>query len=833
MPHRTGASLSGPSWSSATADLAQDIRYALRALRRAPGISLIAILTLTLGIGVTTGVVSVVDHVLLRALPFRDAGRLVTMAEQSPRAGGRGPSAPTVADLKRDPATAQVFDGLTFVRGDGAALAHGDATEAIGVAYVEPDFFPIVGARPVLGRVLLPDDHRADAAPVAVLSYQTWQRSFGGDRSIVGQTVAIDGTPTTVVGVMPRGGAYPTFASAWQPVSHYAHQEILTRRGVHADSRTVARLKTGVSISRATSVMATASQRLAEAYPLDQAGWTATFAPLRDDVVGPIGPTLYTLAGAALAVLLLTCANVANLLLGRAVSRAKELAVRSAIGASRARVVRQLLTESLVLSAIGGALGTGLAALAIRFARQLGDRLPRTEELLLDQRALGVAGAAVVLTVLMAGLWPALRASRGASVELLRSGGTAGLRSDVRLRRALVSAQFALALVLLVSAGLLVQSFRRVLAVDIGFDPHGLIAVRLNPSQATYGTPAAAASLYGRLIEATRAVPGVTDAAFIQHIPFAPAAILTPIALEGQATSGKDARQVYYRTVSDGYLKTMKMQMASGRWFDATDMRSPGGAFVVNQTLARQLWPETDAVGRRVMIRRASQARSDFGEPLPGTIVGVIRDVHQIGQDVSPQAEIYVPYTLEPWVWGSVVIRAREAARAIPALRDAISAVDPTLIERGAQGSDRFVRFEKLVDDSLGSRRLAMGLIGAFGACAIVLAAIGMYGVVSYGVTQRTRELGVRKALGASDRAIARLVLRESLLLAAGGVVAGCGVAWGVTRLIRGQLFQTPALDPLAYTATIALLVGIAVVATVVPMRRAVRLDPTIAIRGD
>jgi putative ABC transport system permease protein len=823
------------SWSdSALLGLTRDARQTVRGLVRAPVFALVAILTLTLGIGVTTAIVSIVDHVLLHSLPFQDADRLVTMLERGDGGGFRPPSAPTAADWKRDPAAAQAFEGVTFVRGDGATITHGDASEPIGVAYVEPDFFALLGVRPVLGRPLTADDHRRDAPNVALISYTLWQSSFGGDPRVVGQTVLIDGQPTTVVGVMPLGGTYPDFAGAWQPVSHYAHQETLMRRGLHVDSRTIARLRPGVDSARAVALMRTVDARLAAAYPDEQAHWSAALLPLTSDVVGGVAPTLYTLAGGALAVLLLACANVANLLLARVASRSRELAIRSALGASRQRLLRQLLNESFVLSLAGGVLGTLFAAFAVELARKLPpNKLPRVDELALDGRVLVVAILASLLTTLVCGLWPAIRASRPANAEVLRSGsrGSAGMRSESRMRRALVTAQFALALVLLVGAGLLFQSFRRAMTVDVGFDPHGLLVARVNPSLANYPKAEDAAALYGRLLAAARNVAGVQNAAFIQHVPFAGASILSPVEIDGRPTSDTASRQVLYRTVSESYAQTMKMQVAAGRWFDASDIRSPGGAFVVNQTFAKQYWAGENPVGKRMTLRRSSQVRPDFGQPLPGVVIGVVNDVHQIRQDVAPQPEVYVPYTLEPWAWGNIVVRARDARQTIPALRDAILAVDPQLIERGAVGDQRFTVVESQIERSLEPRKLSLWLIGAFAVCALLLAAIGMYGVVSYGITQRTQELGVRKALGATDRSIVVLLINESLLLTAIGVVVGCAGAWAATRLIRGQLFDTPSIDPLAYGATITLLVVVALLATYLPARRAMRLDPTKAMR--
>lgn len=813
----------------------QDVRHLVRSLRRTPGFAVIAILTLALGIGVTTSVVSIVDHVVLHSLPFRDPDRLMMLLERGDRGGFRTPSAPTAADWKNDPGVREAFEGVAFERGEGVSLRVGDGVDRILVAYVSDDFFPLVGARPALGRLLTNDDHRRDAPPSIVLSYSLWRNTFGGDPSIVGRTISINDVPTTVVGVMPLGGTYPTFASAWQPVSHYANQDVLTRRGLHADSRTIGRLRPGVDSARAVALMKTVAARLAAAYPADQAHWSGAMLPLRSEILGGIEPTMYTLAAAAVVVLLLACANVANLLLARVASRGRELAVRSALGASRGRLLSQLLTESAVLATIGGALGTLFAVFAVRIARvELADRLPRADELAIDHRVLVVAVAASILTALLCGLWPALRASRPHGGETLRGGahGAVGVRGEARMRRTLVVVQFGLALMLLVGAGLLMESFRRAISVNIGFDPRGLVAVRLNPPTG-YETPDAAAALYARLMAAASTVPGVTDVAFIQHRPFASSGILTPVETNSSSQSDTASRQVYYRTASDTYLKTMNMSLVAGRWFDANDMRSPGNTFVVNETMAKAYWPGQNAVGQRITVHRSSQARKNFGEPLPGVVVGVVGDVHQVSQDQVPNPEVFVPYTLEPWPWGNIIVRARDATHVIPALRDAIAGVEPRLIPAGAKGNALFARMEDDVDAALQPRKLPLSLISIFAGCALLLAAIGMYGVVSFGITQRTRELGVRKALGATDEMIARLLLRESLWLAALGVVVGCFGAWAAGRLIRSQLFQTGIVDPLAYGATILLLVTIALIATWLPARRATRLDPTIAMRGE
>ncbi len=813
----------------------QDAHHLVRTLLRAPGFAIVAIVTLALGIGTTTAVLSIVDHVLLHSLPFRAPDRLMMMLERDPGGSFRVPSYPTVEDWRRDPGASAAFSGISFIRGDGVTLDGPDGAQRITAAFVSDDFFPILGATPLLGRTLLADDQRDGAPPVAVLSYTLWQRRFGGDRAIVGQRITIDSMPTTVVGVMPVGAEYPTFAQVWQPLAGYRHRDVLARRGVHADSRTLARLAPGVDSARAATLMRVVGARLAAAYPADQLRWSAAMLPVHAEIVGNVRPMLLALAGASVVVLLLACANVANLLLARLSVRSRELAIRSALGASRLRVVRQLLTESVLLAVIGGAVGTAIAALAVDLARGLPpDRLPRVEELTVDGRVLLVAAVASLVTALVCGVWPALRATRPTSGETLRTGalGSVGGPGESRLRRSLVAAQFALALVLLVGAGLLVQSFRRAAGVSVGFDPTGLVTVAIEPG-AAYADPPQAAALYARLMAAVRAVPGVEDAAVINHFPFTGTSMISPVEIEGRGSADTSANTVFYRTASDSYFRTMRMSLVGGRWFNAADMRSPAGSFVINETMARRYWPGESAVGKRFTAHRSSQARVDFGQPVSGTVIGVVNDVGQFSQDALPAPEVYVPYTLEVWPWVTLVTRSRDGVRAIPAIRRALLDVEPRLVLHGGQASRNFASVETLIAATLEQRRLAMTLIGAFAGCALVLAAVGMYGVIAYGVAQRTREMGVRKALGATDRMIAGLVIRESLALAGVGVAVGCVGAWAAARLIRGLLFDTGPTDPVSYVVTIVLLTAVALLATYVPARRATRLDPTIAMRGE
>ncbi|MGH7712690.1 MAG: FtsX-like permease family protein, partial [Gemmatimonadaceae bacterium] len=657
---------------------------------------------------------------------------------------------------------------------------------------------------------------------------------FGGDPAIVGRTVIVDSVAVTIIGVLPVGAVYPTFADLWQPISRYRHPDVLQQRGFHADSRTIGRLRLGVDSTRAAGLMRTVGARLAAAFPLEQESWMPAMIPVQQELLGNVGPMLWTLSAAAIAVLLLACANVAGLLLARLTTRGRELALRSAIGASRRRIVRQLLTESLLLSALGGAAGAMLALWSVNASRSfLAEKLPRVDELSVDWRVLLLATTATVLTAVMCGLWPAVLATRARGRDVLQAqgSGSIGTRAVSRLRRVFVTMQFALALVLLVCAGLLVQSFRRAANVDVGFDASGILTFRIQPP-AAYAEPGQTAELYARLMDAAKGVPGVVDAAFINHAPFGRAAITTTLTIDGRATLDS-SNQIFYRTVSSSYLRTMQMTMQRGRWFGDADMRTPGGAFVINETMARLFWPGSSAVEQRLTVTRASQSRKDFGQPLSGIVIGVVADVHQSSQDAAPAPEVYVPYTLETWPWGMLIVRARDGTRSIPSLVRAVRSVESSLIQDDAAAASEFGVMQEAITNSLQPRLLTIQFIGAFAVCALVLACMGMSGVVAYSIAQRTREIGVRKALGATGASIVALVLRESAGIVGLGTLAGVIGGWASARLIRGMLFNTTTVDVVTFSTSIAVLAIVAFWATLIPAQRALSLDPIRALRGD
>ena len=806
----------------------RDIRYLLRSIRRSPGFAAAVILTLALGIGSTTAIVSVVDYVLLRHLPFDDASRLVMMMETDARGGRRVPSNPTAVDWLGDVAAREAFEGITYVRGDGVQICAGDRCESKGSAFVKPDFFPLLRPKVAAGRLLLPDDQYA-STPVVVISHRLWRSQLGSDPRAVGRRILIDSVPKVIVGVLAPGAVYPPFADVWQPITTYGAPEILQRRGFHADSRTLGRLRPGIDSTRAATLMSGIGKRLGMQYPDEQKGWTPSSVTLHQELVGNVRPMLLTFASAAALILILVCANVAALLITRGLGRRRELVIRIAMGASPLRIARQLVLESAGYGIIGAIVGSGLAALTLRLARRgLASQLPAISELTLDSRLLVIALIATGICVAVCGVFPALWARRRAISDVLAAFGSATTTSPAasRARQLLVTLQFALALVLLIGAGLLTRSFIRAANVDVGFDPQGVYTMRIVPP----GSPdaAGAAALYARVMDAMRTVPGVRGAAFINHAPFGTASITTTLVVDGRLAADSSS-QLFYRTVSSSYRDVMRVTMAAGRWFDRADEQAGAPVFVINETTAKRYWPGASPIGARVRVALASQARSDFGTFVSGTIIGVVRDVHQVSQDVLPLPEVYVPYTLEPWAWGMLVVRAD--ASALTAMPEALRQVDSRLVSDANPAP--FSHLRDAVSTRLEPRVLAIRFIGAFAITGLVLACLGLYGVIAYNVGQRTREIAVRKAIGATDGQVMRYVVSNSIGMVAAGTAVGSVAAWISTRWITSLLFETSVLDPVVYVSAAIALGAVALVATFLPARRASVLDPAVALRQD
>lgn len=813
-----------------------DLRDALRSLRRAPAFSLVAIVMLALAIGSATATFSVVDAVLLHGMPYADPSRLRVIYERSDDGNTRLPSFPTFLDWQAQSAAVRdVIEGFAFVRGDAVGVAGSGEPEQRIAAYVTPGFFGLMGARPVLGRSFTRDDENPGAPRVAVISYAFFQDRFAGNAAaVLGARVTIDSMPTTIVGVMPRGFAFPNFGSGgwlpptfWQPIAVFdATHAALRLRGLHVDSRAVLRLRAGTDSARAATAMRIIQGRLASEYPAEQAHWTfVSLRRLSDELFGRLQPTLLLIGGAIGLVLLLACANVANLLLVRNSVRGRELAVRAALGAGRWRLVRRLLLEAGMIAGVAGVLGIALSVSLVRFVRPFAaQRLPFATDIHFDARTGVFAVAVSALTALLIGALPAVRAERGSLVTRLRAGQASAVdgAAERRVRDALVAVQLALAITVLIGAGLLVQSARRVSSVDLGYDPDGAISFVVTPPGGKYDAPEQAAALYRRILDATRAIPSV-------ELSAAAGGALLPTKLETEdRPSGGAPLFVSYHLVSADYLKILRIPVVQGRGFTDEDMRSPAGV-LVTENLAKHLWPNSSAIGKRITVHRSSQARADFGQPITMPVVGVVADYREFGRDQDAPEQVFLPFTVEVWPWMSFVVRASQPAAALRQIENTIKNVEPAIVFRGTPSLIHSRPTTSFSDP----RIFVMTLMSGFAATALLLAAIGLYGIVSYGVAQRTREIGVRIAVGATGGRILALVMRQAVSLVLVGVGAGLLVAAAAARVLRALLFQTTTSDPATFVVVPVVLVVVSVAASLVPAYRATRTDPLVAIKGD
>ena len=816
--------------------IARELRSAWRALRTARGFAVTVIATLALGIGAAATIFSVVDHVLLRALVYPEADRLVSLY-QSDRTGAnrRLVSNPTL----RDWATArEALSGIAWIRGDGLMVAGLDGPQRVGTGFVSEGFFRIVGQRTALGRTFAAEEERPGGQDVVVISHKLWRTTFGGDRNIIGRTLRMDSASVVVVGVMPPGFGYPNWADAWRPLVQLAGRDpVIERRDFHADSRAIGRLAPGVDVERASRLLGLVQSRVATDYAKEEGEWPIVqVVPLQTEIVGNVRTALLGLGGAVALILLVACVNLANLAAVRGSSRGREMAIRFALGASRGQVVRQLAVESATLAIIGGGIGVVAAWRAVVWLRVTAPfGLPRADELALDGRAVAVAAAVTVVTALMFGVVPALRAATaGGTFRTLLGGrsGAGGSRRETRGRAVLTSGQFALALLLLVGAGLLAQSYRRLLSASMGFEPHGLYAAAMSLPNVAKADPAVSLARYEQIVARLEREPGVEAAAVVNFMPSGNAGVPTRVEVPGrQATSADFAT---YITVSEGFLRTLRIPLVRGRWFTAAEMRTPGDGVVISEAVAKQYWKGQDPIGKPLTIYRSSQARADFGRAVPSVVIGVVGDVRQFGPGTSPSPSVYVPMAAEPWAWVSFAVRVRGAGgTSASALRKAALEVEPDAQPMGPGAPMTFGSIEDGLSASLAPRRYVLGLVGGFSACALVLAALGLYGVTSYSVTRRTHEFGVRLALGATSEQVVRSVVRWGVTLAVVGCAVGVGGALALVRLIEQLLYQTSSRDVTVLVTVPLLLIAIGVLAVYVPARRVARVDPIVALRSE
>jgi putative ABC transport system permease protein len=800
--------------------LVGDLRYAARSLLGQPTFTSVALLTLVLGIGANTAVFSVIKAVLLNHLPYADASRLVVVREQNPDGTPDLVSAPTYLDWKEQSST---IDGLAAFRHVTYAFAGRGQPLDVPSVRVTPNLFETLASRAVVGRTFTTAEGEPGADHVAVLSRAFWQRHFGGSTSAIGQSIQLDAEPYTVVGIMAADFDFPPSGNIdiWTPLS-------FDPKDVHGRSRraralnVIGRLADGQSEEQARRELAVLASRLAATYPESNAGWGALVTSVQEQLVTTVRPALMLILGAVGFLLLIVCANLANLMLARLSGRRTEIAVRAALGAGRAQLIRQVLAESLLLSAVGGALGIAVAWAGVRFVRALPQgSLPRMDEVRLDGGVLLFAAAISILVAIVFALVPALHASKAGLRDTIKafSGVTSGPGSS-RLLGAIVVIEVALALVLLVGAGLMTRSFAQLMRVSPGFEPANLLAVQVYLPQTRYRDGTRRTQFFAETIDRVRALPGVRSAAAVSSLPMYPVGIdfALPFTIEGATPppSGEEPR-ADIRSASPGYFETMRVPLVRGRFLDDRDRAGAPGVLVINETMARRHFAGQDPLGRVV------------GNPHgKGEVVGVVGDVKHYGLDSQPRPEIFMPVFQQPFSGMTLVVRtSSDPMGFVDAVRREVMAVDAEQPIYDARA------VADIVAQSVFLPRISMLLVGAFAVSALLLAVVGIYGVVSYSVTERTRELGVRMALGAESRDTMRLVLGRSMLLVACGVAAGLVASLVMMRAISGLLFEVSPLDPTVFAGVSLLLALSALLASLVPAWRATQVDPIVALRVD
>ncbi|HEY1494982.1 MAG TPA: ABC transporter permease [Candidatus Solibacter sp.] len=817
----------GNSRASLSAGGLHDVRYALRTLRKNPGFAAIAILTLAFGIGGNTAIFTMVDAVALRNLPYRDPDRLMAIETRKTQQPEIEPwtSAPDFLDFRQQQRS---FESVVAISPLWNVVMTGrGAAEQLDSLYVSAEFFPMLGVTAALGRTFLQEeDLNGKPVPVVVLGNALWQRRFGGRRDVIGQQVAIDNSMYNVIGVLPadfRWAGEPLAGTtrqiqAWFPLA--ANQLALAPRMVRF-LKVTGRLKDGVKPEAAREETRRLVAALAEQHPDTDRGFECDIRPLREQATGRVRTSMLLLLGTVTFVLLMACANVANLLLARSVARQREISVRIAVGASAWRLVRQLLTEGLVLAALGGAVGIPMAYALLHVLVAVGpESLMQAHAIAIDARALAFTSAAVLFCAIAAGLPPALRIAAADAHTALRAAGRGLVGGNHRLRSALVVMQVALALVLLVGAGLLIRSFQHLMGVDPGIDPHNLVTISTQmPGSAR--TPELRAAMLRRIQDRLEALPGVKSTGAVSRMPFSGKNLGTVVFVEGHSLPGQPLADVEYRVATPGYFPTMRIPLRAGRLLDDHDGPTSAVA-VINETMAHRFWPDENPVGRRIKLSATPERAPWF------TVVGVVGDVRTFGLDTKPRAEVYRTYAVNPLGAPILVIRTRtEAPAMVETLGATVRSVDPEI-----PTYDMFA-MEAMVERSTVQRRFVMMLLTGFALAALLLAGLGIYGTISQAVAQRTQEIGVRIALGASPVSMLAMVFGNGMRLAAGGLAAGWIAAAALSGLMRSLLFEVKPFDPLVFGAGALVLAAFAMLACYAPARRATRVDPMIALRQE
>ncbi|MGE0130002.1 MAG: ABC transporter permease [Blastocatellales bacterium] len=814
----------------------QDLRYGARMLVQKPGFTIVAVLSLAIGIGANSAIFSVTNALLLRPLSYKDSDRLAILWQRSPGLNVDQDwfSPGQCLDVK---AENRVFEQVAFTIGASFNLTGQGGSgqpEHVDGARVTSSLFPLLGAKAMLGRALLPEEDQPGKPTTVILSYGFWQRRFGGDQGVIGKTLILSGNNFEIVGVMPAG--FSLNKEVMPAVNAIERADVFlplpmpesarTNRG-NEDFNIFARLKPGVTVSQAQADMDLLAAQMKQQYPENyppHGGLTISVVPLLKQVVGEIDLALYVLLGAVGFVLLIACANVANLLLSRAAIRQKEIAVRAAVGASRLRIVRQLLTESALLALMGGLLGIFIALLAVEVLRQFGPaNIPRLNEISVDGRVLAVTFLISLLTGIVFGLAPALRTSRVDLNETLKEGGrSAGGaygRGHHLTRKLLVISEVALSLIVLICAGLLIRSYQRIVNAHPGFDSRNVHSMRLSLPAAKYSTPESIVNFFRQTGERLKRLPGVESVGTSYSLPMSTVAFAwEPITVEGYVPpTANDTIISTVRIVNPGYFPVMRIPLKLGRYFTEQDVKGAQETIIVNEALAERFWPNEYPIGKRLQRGKSGAWR---------TVVGVISDSKEYSAEKEPPIAVYYP--AEQVIARNMYLVIRTTSDPVPmttAIIKEIQAVDPEMPVFDVNSMDQRLY------GSLAGRRFAMLLLGVFAAIAMILASIGIYGVMAYSVNQRTHEIGVRVALGARPRDVLSLIIRQGMMLTLIGAGAGLIAAFWLTRLMTKMLFGVGAADPLTFVGVTVLLVGVALLACWIPARRAAKVDPMIALR--
>ena len=806
--------------------LFQDVRYALRLCVRAPAFTAVAVLALAIGIGANTAIFTIVNAVLIEPLPFRDPSRLVALSETSARRPGQ-PNVVAPANFLRWQARAQSFESMAALFDGRVNLTSGDRPEELTIEYITADFFDVVGLSPLVGRTFSAEERADPDATVTILSYELWQRRFGGDSSVVGRTLRLNDRPITVIGVMPSGarlqlksgGLATNPPDLWVP--WVLPDDWWIPRGRFLS--TVARLKPAVTVQRAQAELTAIATALAREFPEFDTNWGAIVRPVRDELSGDVRPALLTLAGAVAFVLLIACANVANLLLARGAVRQREIAIRAAVGAGRIRVARQLLTESVVLGLLGGAAGLIVGQWSLDAMLSLSPTdLTNLGPIELSMPVLLFTIGVSFVTAVICGVIPAIEASRTDVHDTLKDGARqlGGARQQ-RLRQVFVVAELSLAVVLLVGAGLMLRSFDRLQQVDPGFQGHDVVTMRLTLPGRKYDTPEKTVRFYIDALERVRHVAGVRSAGAVSFLPLAGLGAATKFEILGRPLPpvGQDL-VTDVRVCDDGYFETLRIPLVRGRLFTAVEMLRSQHVVVINEALAREYFRGEDPIGKRLRIHMTD-------ENIPTTIIGIVGNTHYTDLATAPRAMTYWPHP--ELAYNAMTLVARTAG-------DPLSYTAGITREIQAIDKDQPVSDVRTMDQwvarTLAQARFSSMLLTAFAAVALLLAAIGIYGVLSYAVNLRTPEIGIRLALGAQRRDIVLMVLRNAAALTLIGLAAGVALAFALTRAVASLLYGVTPTDPATFAAVVGVLAGVAVAATYLPARRASSIAPVEALRN-